>query len=169
MYNSYLKLQEYMKDDLEKDKALKRGFRNKALSGFMRMINLQTNYQSYDNLLQCVRDGAFKKLGIDQMSEEDYFSKWMYEQAQVMENSTTNEFMAWKLRKRYLENKDIKDKIKRYKTQRGEMKAARDELIETVAEQKKIIKEQNVKLGSKPVRMALKFRTGVRLMLYGKR
>ncbi len=169
MYNSYLKLQEYMKDDLDKDADLRRGFRNKALSGFMRMINLQTNYDSYDNLLKCIREGAFKKLGIDQLREDEYFSKWMYEQAQVMENSSTNEFMAWKLRRRYLENKDIKDKVKIYKTKRNELRAVRDGLRETVAEQKKIIKEQNKLLGSKPVKLALKFRTAVRLMLYGKR
>ena len=135
----------------------------------MRMINLQTNYDSYDNLLKCIREGAFKKLGIDQLREDEYFSKWMYEQAQVMENSSTNEFMAWKLRRRYLENKDIKDKVKIYKTKRNELRAVRDGLRETVAEQKKIIKEQNKLLGSKPVKLALKFRTAVRLMLYGKR
>lgn len=169
MYNSYLELQKVIGEELQKDEDLRRGFRNKVLAGFMRMINLQTNYESYDKLLKCVRDGAFKDFGIDEMSEEDYFSKWMYEQAKLMESLTTNEFMAWKLRRRYLENKDIKDKIKLYKTQRGDLRVLRDDLRETIKEQKQTIKEQNVLLGSKPVRLALKFRTAMRLIMYGKR
>lgn len=169
MYNSYLRLQEEMREDIGKDADLKRALQNKVLAGFMRMINLQTNYESYDKLLQCVRDGAFRNFEIDKMTEDDYFAKWMYEQAGLMESLSTNEFMAWKLRKRYLESKDIKDKIKIYKTQRADLRVLRDDLRETIQEQKQTIKEQNVLLGSKPVRLALKFRTAMRIIMYGKR
>jgi glycosyltransferase involved in cell wall biosynthesis len=169
MYRTYLKLQDVMSDDLNRDANLKRAFQNKAFAGFMRLVNLQTSFEGYDMVLACYRDEASKQLEIDSMREEDFFAPWMYEHSKVMLNNDTNGYMVWKLRNRYLENKISKDKIKKLKIRRDELRTRRDEIKAELQEKRDIIKENNAVLASKPVRLAIKFRTFVRLVLYGKR
>ncbi len=170
VYHSYQALQKVMQDELEKDEDLKRAFQNKVLAGFMRIINLQTTYEGYDTVLSCIRNGALQEFGIDTMKKEDYFAEWMYEHVDAIQRMSTNDFLVWKLRVRYLENKNNKDKIIGLKVRRDqlkeeraalrvrrdELKARREELKEELREKNQIIKEQKAILESRPVRFALK-------------
>ncbi|MCR5701902.1 MAG: CDP-glycerol glycerophosphotransferase family protein [Lachnospiraceae bacterium] len=151
-----------------KDK-LEQSFINRALSGFLVSLNLQKNFANYKEIYEYLVNKSFIEFGIGDHPKEYYHREWMYDDYQLMIKTAPEDFVTGKF-------KETNDKLKLRSSQltvakmkRDELIIKRDELRAEIQEKKEIIKENNKVLGSKPVRLAIKFRTFVRLVLYGKR
>ena len=154
-----LKKKEDYKGDLE------RSFINRALSGFLVSLNLQRNFENYRQIYEQLVNITFKDFGIGDHPKEYYHREWMYEDYLLMLETKPEDFVTGKLKLTSDRLKERSSTLTVTRMRRDEMK---ERLKAQIQEKRDIIEEQNTLLASKPVRLALKFRTFVRRIMYGK-
>ncbi len=155
------------KEDYKGD--VEQSFINRALSGFLVSLGLQKSFDNYRMLYDYLVNQSFKDFGIGDHPADYYHRPWMYEDYEMMLKSSPEDFVTYKLKVTSDKLKVKSSSLTVTKEKREKLVAKQAELEEVIKEQKMTIKQQNILLGSKPVKLALKFRTAVRLMLYGKR
>ena len=132
-------------------------------------LSLQQSFDNYKLVYEYLLNTAFPEFGVGEHPREYYHREWMYDDYELMNKLSPEDFATFKLKVTSDRLKEKSSSLTVVKQKREHLIEKRKELEAVVKEQKQEIKEQKVLLGSKPVRMALKFRTGMRMLLYGKR
>lgn len=148
---------------------VEQSFVNRALSGALVALSLQKKFDDYKLIYEYLLNNTFIKFGIGDHDKTYYHREWMYEDYKNMCELQPEDFVTYKLKVTSDKLKEKSSSLTVFKQKREKLITKNDELEEIIKDNKRLIKEQNKLLGSKPVRLALKFRTGMRLLLYGKR
>ena len=176
-YESYVAVQEELSKKPDYEGGLKQSFLNRALSGFLHMLDLQGNYETYCKVYQFLLDTGFSQFELDKQDRDFFYSEWMYEDMQLMHKISPGDFLVRRLSEKKDEVKLKNSRIRRLKERRDELKAEREELrarrdelkarrdelkeertqlkVE-IREKNKVIKEQKKILESNTVQYALK-------------
>ena len=155
------------KDDYSGD--VEQSFVNRALSGALVALSLQKEFTNYKLVYEYLLNTAFEEFGVGDHDVSYYHREWMYEDYMYMKELSPEDFVTFKLKNTSDRLKQKSSDLTVVKQKRENLNEKKKELEDVIKEQKQTIKEQNVLLGSKPVRLALKFRTAMRLIMYGKR
>ncbi len=176
-YESYAAVMEELEKKPDFEGALKQSFLNRALSGFLHMLDLQGNFETYCMVYRFLLDTGFSHFGLDVPGRDYFYSEWMYEDMQLMRKLDPGDFLVRRLNEKKEEVKlknsrvrrlrerrdELKEEREALRARRDELKARRDELKEERAqlkaelkEKNKVIKEQKKILDSNTVQYALK-------------
>ena len=167
--HSYEAVYNELKDKPDYKGDVEQSFVNRALSGCHVALSLQQSYDSYKLVYEYLLSTAFPEFGIGDHPKEYYHREWMYDDYELMKQLSPGDFATLKLKLTSDRLKERSSTLTVVRLRRDELKEKNNNLNADIRELKTTIKEQNVLLGSKPVRMAIKLRTAMRLALYGKR
>ena len=154
-YEAYLEILHTLEQQPDYEGALKQSFINRALSGFMVLLTIQTSFESYRMIYDKLLSEGFAAFEIDRHDKDYFHSEWMYEDYLFMQKMKPEDFLLYKFKSTKDELKVKNSRIRKLRERREELKARRDELKEQLREQRKIAREQQGLLDTKTVRFAL--------------
>lgn len=151
---------------------LRTSFINKAMTGFMHVLTIQSTFEAYLRVYNYLQSEGIAYFEIDQLAEEEFFNQNIYNEFKIIMQIPAEEYLVYKLKNSTEEMKvknsrirDLKATRDELRARRDELKARRDELKEErtqlkseLSECKKTIKQQKALLDSKTVRYALKLK-----------
>ncbi len=149
---------------------LRKSFINKAMTGFMHVLTIQSSFEGYKKVYNYLKNEGISHFEIDRLNEDEYYNLGIYENYKRIMQVSAEEFLAYMFK--YLSEemktknsriRSLRERRDELKEQREQLKARRDELKEErtklkseLSEAKKVIRQQQKILDSKTVRYALK-------------
>lgn len=111
-YQSYL----YTLEKLKEDPAFplfEKSFRNKAVLGMFRALNIQTSFEAYEQLYCFLKEEGFGALGIHKCRREELMEEWMYHDLELMKELSAGDFLVHKANERRWDRDQLKFTLRR--------------------------------------------------------
>ena len=158
-------LQELKKQNLfEGD--LRISFINKAMTGFMHVVTIQSTFEAYMKVYNYLQTEGIAYFEIDKLPEEEFFNTNIYNEFKLIMKIPAEEYLVYKLKGSTEEMKvknsrirALRERREELKARREELKAERAELKAELSECKKTVRQQKAMLDTKTLRFAWKVRS----------
>lgn len=111
-YQSYLYTLERLKKYPD-FAVVEKSFRNKAVRGMFRSLNIQTSFEAYEHLYRFLKEKGLETLGIHQCKREEMEQEWFYRDLELMKEISAGEFLLHKTRERLWERDCLKYTLRR--------------------------------------------------------
>ena len=111
-YESYLCTLGKLKEDPDFP-MFQKSFRNKAVLGMFRALNIQTSFEAYVQLYQFLKEEGFEALGIHQCRREELMEEWMYRDLELMKELSAGDFLIYKANERRWDRDQLKYTLRR--------------------------------------------------------
>lgn len=111
-YQSYL----FTMQELEKYpevSLVRKSFKNKAVKGMFRSLNIQTSFEAYKELYQFLQKEGLRELKIDQCSADELEEEWMYTDLEMIKTMPAEEFLLYKANERRKDRDQLKYTLRR--------------------------------------------------------
>lgn len=149
---------------------LRKSFINKAMTGFMHVLTIQSTFEAYQMVYNYLKNEGISYFEIDQLEESDFYNLNIYENYKRIMQVPAEEFLVYMFKNLSEEMKtknsrirslrerrdELKEQREQLKLRRDELKEERTQLKSELSDAKKVIKQQQKILDSRTVRYALK-------------
>ncbi len=92
---------------------VRRSFRNKAVKGMFRALNIQTSFDAYKELYQFLKQEGLENLGLAECKKEDMEEEWMYMDLERIKTVSAEEFLFYKAKERMSDRDQLKYTLRR--------------------------------------------------------
>ena len=108
---------------------VKNSFQNRALSGWIHSLNIQTGFEAYKKIYLRIQQEGIERFGLDQCKEEDIIVKWQYKELQRIKEVAPEEFLLEKAFVRRVTNERIRLKSNLLKGKLNQVRAKKRKFI----------------------------------------